>query len=163
MKTIKTYELKAFKDFRGKYIETFNINFYKETNLKAKFIQDDFSFSKKNVLRGFHGDSKTWKLFFCVKGKVQFAFINYDAQSKNYLDNESYVVDENSHVLFLVPPKHGTAHLVLSENAVINYKQTTFYGMYKQFSISYKSKCLNFKWKIKHPIVSQRDSNALVL
>lgn len=163
MNSIKIINLEESKDFRGKYIESFNTTFYKRFSIKTNFIQDDFSFSKKNVLRGFHGDHKTWKLFFCVKGKVQFAFINYDIKSKNYLDNVSFTVDENKPRLFLVPPKHGTAHLVLSEFAVINYKQSTLYGKYKQFSINYKSKCLKFKWKYKNPIVSKRDKNAIIL
>ena len=38
------------------------------TKINKKFIHDKFSLSK-NVLRGFHGDKKTWKLISCVYGK----------------------------------------------------------------------------------------------
>ena len=53
---LKIFKLYPFKDFRGKYIESFNS---KKINLK--FVQDDFSYSKKNILIVFHGDNKTLK------------------------------------------------------------------------------------------------------
>ena len=49
-----------FEDFRGTYTETYNIEIYSQAGIEQKFIQDNFSHSSKNVLRGIHGDSKTW-------------------------------------------------------------------------------------------------------
>ena len=73
IKGVKVKKLYAFKDFRGKYIETFIIKTFRKSN----FFKMIFP-TQKNILRGFHGDSKTWKLFTCVYGKVQFAAINFD-------------------------------------------------------------------------------------
>ena len=57
----------VFYDFRGEYIETWNIESYKDIpNEEVLFKQDDISTSIKHTLRGFHGDSKTWKLIQCV-------------------------------------------------------------------------------------------------
>lgn len=163
-KLLKSYILKldCFKDFRGKYIETFNHqSYFKE--FKLNFIQDDFSYSKKNILRGFHGDSNTWKLFKCIKGKIQFAVINNDSKSKFFKKNFSLVLNDNDNLQVLVPPKHGVAHLVLSADSILHYKQTTYYKQYPQFTINYKSKCLKFKWKSKKIIVSKRDSGGVML
>lgn len=154
---IKVIKYDPFKDFRGKYLETFNKNFYKKHKLKNKFIQDDFSYSKKNVLRGFHGDNKTWKIFTCIYGKVQFAFINNIKNSKKFGEIVSFIVDENSHKGFIIPPNFGSAHLVLSERSIIHYKQSTLYGETKQFTVSYKTKYKNFRWMSKQPILSKRD------
>ncbi len=159
IKGVKVKKLYAFKDFRGKYIETFNIKNFP----KIKFLQDDLSYSKKNILRGFHGDSKTWKLFTCVYGKVQFAAINFDKKSKNFKNNFTTILSDKNNLQILVPPKYGVAHLVLSKNAVLGYKQSTLYGKVKQFTINYKSPCLNFKWKSKKIRVSKRDSGGLCL
>ena len=52
-------KLKPLKDFRGKYLEIYNNQLFKKTKKKVKFIQDDISVSKKNVLRGIHGDFRT--------------------------------------------------------------------------------------------------------
>ena len=156
--------IKPFHDFRGKYVESFNLKKIKK-KYKIDFFQDDFSYSKRNVLRGFHGDSHTWKMFTCIFGKIQFAIINYDKNSKKFKKNESIILSENSNTQILVPPKHGVAHLILSKRAILHYKQTTYYKQYKQFTISYKSPCLKFKWKSKKLILSERDkgNKAIIL
>ena len=54
-------------DYRGEYIETWNIENYKifdhlvNDNDKIEFKQDDISTSVKHTLRGLHGDLVTWK------------------------------------------------------------------------------------------------------
>ena len=68
-------KLKPFKDLRGYYLETFNKNLFKRTKKKINFIQDDISVSKKNVLRGIHGDYKTWKLVSCLSGEFFFLVV----------------------------------------------------------------------------------------
>ena len=47
-----------FEDFRGSYVELYNDEVYKNAGISVEFIQDDISTSKKNVLRGFHFQSK---------------------------------------------------------------------------------------------------------
>jgi dTDP-4-dehydrorhamnose 3,5-epimerase len=158
---IKIIKLKPFRDFRGTYVESFNEKKYKK-KFNIKFVQDDFSSSKKGILRGFHGDSKTWKLFSCIKGKVQFAFINNDNNSKKFKKNFSICLNEKSNLQILVPPNYGTAHLVLSKNATIHYKQSTYYKTHKQFTINHKNKCLRFRWLLKKIIVSERDKNGKI-
>ena len=53
------------------------------------FNRDKFSISKKNVLRGFHGDKKTWKLITCLRGEILCVVVDYRSNSKNYLINLS--------------------------------------------------------------------------
>jgi dTDP-4-dehydrorhamnose 3,5-epimerase len=147
-----------FKDSRGYYIESFNKKDY-----PINFVQDDFSSSKKGVLRGFHGDAGTWKLFSCIYGKVQFGFINNNTKSNNFKKNITITLEERDNLQILVPPKFGTAHLVLSDRAIIHYKQSSYYQQFKQFTINYKSKAINFKWKSKKIITSLRDKGGILL
>ena len=81
IKGVKVKNSYAFMDFRGKYIYSISKTFRKSNFFKMIFP------TQKNILRGFHGDSKTWKLFTCVYGKVQFAAINFDKKSKNFKNN----------------------------------------------------------------------------
>ena len=71
-----------FRDFRGEYIEIYNKDFFKEKNINVEFIQDDISVSKKNVLRGIHGNNDTWKLISCLYGSFYLVVVNYDPDSK---------------------------------------------------------------------------------
>ena len=81
---IKPYK---FEDLRGSFIETYNLNFFNKKIKKIKFVQDDISISKKNVLRGIHGDNKTWKLVSCLQGKIYLIVVNNDKKSKDYRCN----------------------------------------------------------------------------
>ena len=77
-------ELESFSDHRGKYTETYNEDAYKRAGIDVHFIQDDISFSKKNVLRGIHGDQETYKLVSCLHGSFVLIVVNNDSESEEY-------------------------------------------------------------------------------
>ena len=56
------------------------------------FNLDKFTLSKKNVLRGFHGDKKSWRLITCVKGSILSVIVDYRPNSKNYLKFTSFKI-----------------------------------------------------------------------
>ena len=148
---------KPFYDFRGKYLEIYNRDFLKK-KFKLNFIQDDISISKKNVLRGIHGDSKTWKLVTCLYGKIKLLVVNNDEKSKQYKKYSIFLLSNKNNNQVLIPPKFGNGHYILSNFAIFHYKQTTNYNRKSQFSIKWNSKDFNFKWGIKKkPILSSRD------
>jgi len=148
-----------FKDKRGYFIETYNKEYYEEKLPKIKFIQDDISISKKNVLRGFHGDHKTWKLVSCIFGKIFFVVLNCDLKSKSFGKWESFILSHKNYTQILIPPSFGNAYYVLSDSAIFQYKQSSYYsGMEKQFTYKWNDKRFNIKWPCKKPILSKRDS-----
>lgn len=147
----------VFRDFRGEYVETYNRDLYLSKGIKIKFIQDDISVSRRNVLRGIHGDNLTWKLISCLYGKFYFVVVNCDTQSKNFGKWQSFVLSDKNRVQILVPPKYGNAHLVLSEKAIFHYKQSTYYDPKRQFTYKWDDPRFNIKWPVKQPILSVRD------
>ena len=75
---VKKITPSVFIDHRGYYEETYNKHFFLSRNINIDFLQDDISVSKKNVLRGIHGDEKTWKLISCFYGSFQLIVVNND-------------------------------------------------------------------------------------
>ncbi len=150
-------ELQAFEDHRGYYIETYNEKLYKENGISVSFVQDDFSVSRKNVLRGIHGDNETWKLISCPKGVFYLVVVCYDESSPNFGKWESFVLSEHNHTQVLIPPKYGNGHLVLSDEAIFQYKQSAYYNPSAQFSFRYDDPRFNIWWPVKNPILSRRD------
>ena len=74
----------VFEDFRGHYIETYNRNAYFTAGIPIDFVQDDISISHRHVLRGIHGDGKTWKLISCLQGSFYMVVVNNDPNSSQY-------------------------------------------------------------------------------
>lgn len=149
-----------FEDFRGTYVEIYNEKLYKDAGINVDFIQDDISVSSKHVLRGIHGDNETWKLISCLHGKFYLVVLNWDEKSPQFGKWESFILSEQNHLQVLVPPKFGNGHLVLSEQAIFHYKQSTSYNRAGQFTVLWKDEKVNIWWPIKNPIVSRRDEGS---
>ena len=147
----------VFEDFRGHYVETYNRNAYFTAGIPIDFIQDDISVSHRHVLRGIHGDTKTWKLITCLQGSFYFVVVNNDANSSQYREWEAFTLSDTNRLQVLVPPMFGNGHLVMSERAIFHYKQSTEYDRAGQFTLLWNDPALKIWWPVANPIVSERD------
>lgn len=147
----------VFKDHRGTYVMTYSGEVYRKLGLDVKFVEDDYSRSKKNVLRGIHADSKAWKLISCPSGEITVVIVNANRASKNFGKWQSFEIGDKNPIQILVPPKHGVAHLVRSKSAVFLYKQSEYYDPKRQTTFVWNDPRLKIKWPVKHPILSKRD------
>jgi dTDP-4-dehydrorhamnose 3,5-epimerase len=152
--TIQPY---VFEDFRGEFVETFNEKIYRSNGIDINWVQDDISISSRHVLRGIHGDGVTYKLLSCLHGKLYFVVVNCDTESKEFGKWQSFALSDVTRMQVLVPPKFGNAYLVMSDKAVFQYKQSSYYNRAGQFTYKWNDPQLNIWWPIKHPIVSIRD------
>lgn len=147
----------ASEDFRGSYVETYNEKIYKENGILSDFVQDDYSVSSRHVLRGLHGDDKTWKLIDCMHGKFYFVVLNVIEGSAQYGQWESFTLSETNRWQVLVPPNFANGHLALTDKIIFHYKQSEYYDPVGQFTIRYDDPRFKIWWPIKAPLVSRRD------
>ncbi|HCK03894.1 MAG TPA: dTDP-4-dehydrorhamnose 3,5-epimerase [Methylophilaceae bacterium] len=124
------------------------------------FRHDKFSSSKYNVLRGIHGDHKSWKLVSCVYGHVLQVVVDLRKNSSTYLEHECFDLDYNDHRMVLIPPGLGNAFYVKSEIATYHYK-LAYDGDYadadEQFTLAWNDPRINIDWPTNDPILSGRD------
>lgn len=147
----------VFKDFRGHFVETYSEELYKKNGIHISFVQDDIALSKKDVLRGIHGDNETFKLVSCLYGKLYYVVVNCDEQSPDFGAWQSFVLSDENMMQVLVPPKYGNAYLVQSAEAIFSYKQSTYYDAKRQFSYLWNDPRFGISWPIANPILSERD------
>lgn len=126
----------------------------------CKFVQDKISKSREGVIRGFHGDNKTWKLITCLQGRVKLITYNIDTDEKSvYLLD----ADDLTSTSILVPPRTLNAHQCLSATCTFYYKWSEFYtGPEDQWSVFYNDPEISPEWDLQgfDPIVSNRDQNS---
>ncbi len=153
---IKVFENDAGIDERGSIWTTWKKDEWKDLD----FNHDKFSISKKNVLRGLHGDIKSWKLVTCVFGEVFQVVVDTRPESKNYLKWESWKLSDENRKQILIPPNFANGFLCLSEKCVYHYKYS-YSGEYNdvenQFTMKWNDPQIGIKWPIKEPILSKRD------
>lgn len=147
----------VFEDFRGQYVQTYAEAQYRELGILAKFVEDDISVSRRDVLRGIHGDAKTWKLVSCLHGSFYLVVVNCDEKSKTFGKWVAFTLSDRNRHQVLIPPHHGNGHVVLSDWAVFHYKQSEYYDPSRQFTYRWDDPKLQIWWPIKSPIVSRRD------
>lgn len=147
----------VFEDHRGDYVELYNEMEFHRKGITIKFIQDDISMSTRHVLRGIHGDSRTWKLVSCLFGKFYLVVVNGDETSDQFGTWQSFVLSDRNRHQVLIPPHHGNGHVIMSDRAIYHYKQNTYYDPSHQFTYLWNDPRLNIWWPVKNPILSQRD------
>ena len=159
---IKVHKNKSFIDHRGYYWTSWK----KDKDKNIIYNHDKFSLSKKNVLRGLHGDKKTWKLVSCTYGELFLVIVNFNKESKNYLEWKSWTLSHKNGVQILIPPNYANGHLCLTEMCLLHYKLSykgSYNGPKKQFSLRWNDPKIAIKWPIKKPILSQRDKKTKFL
>ena len=149
-----------FADHRGGYIELYTRDTYAKAGITKEFIEDDISFSHKNVLRGIHGDTKTTKLISCISGEFYLVVVNFNSESPEYRQWTSFMLSAKNPAQVLIPEKFGNGHLVTSEMAIFHYKQTETYDRSEQFTIRWNDPAIGVTWPIQTPILSERDAES---
>ena len=146
----------SFEDFRGELFTFYKSSDYQNLN----FNHDKVSISRKNVLRGLHGDSKASKLITCLSGEILLAIVDNRKDSNNYLKWETIVLSEKNRIQVLIPPMFANGHLVLSEKATFFYKWA-YEGSYpdvdEQFTIKWNDPKVGIYWPVDNPILALRD------
>lgn len=144
----------VFKDFRGKYFELFNTEFWAK-HFDLEFVQDDFSTNRKGTIRGFHGDSKTHKLVTCISGAIQLNIVDpRDSKSATFT---LYMDGENLKQV-LIPAGCGTGFQALEDHTIFHYKQTTAYDRSSQFTIKWDDERFDPVWPLNNRVLSLRDA-----
>jgi len=145
----------AFTDYRGDLYTT-----WKEGDFDLKFNHDKVSTSRKNVLRGIHGDSKSWKLVTCLYGDIYFVIVDNRETSETFLKWDSMTLNSSNKKQVLVPPGVGNGFLVMSDQCVFHYKWAytgTYADVDEQFTIKWDDPIIGIDWPIDNPILSRRD------
>ena len=147
----------VFTDYRGDLWTTWKKDEFK---VDLEFNHDKISTSRKHVLRGIHGDFKSWKLVTCLYGEIYFVILDNRKSSDTFGKWESMVLDDKNKKQVLLPPGVGNGFLVMSNHCVFGYKWS-YNGNYPdvddQFSIKWNDASVGIHWPIQNPILSERD------
>jgi len=166
LKDLTIFFPREFRDHRGCYVETFNKKEYNNIILQKygeapEFIEDDISESSLNVLRGLHGDDKTWKLIQCLKGQLLLVVVDMRPASPTYQCWESFSLSSKNREQVLIPPNFVNGHLCMSHSCIFSYKQSAYYtGADTQITVRWDDPAIGIDWPTHHPILSNRDKSA---
>lgn len=158
-----------FTDDRGFFLEIYKDNIIKSIAPEFSVVQENMSFSKKNVFRGLHFQEKPYeqaKLVQCIHGCIIDIAVDIRPQSPQY--NQYIAVElssENKKQLF-IPRGFAHAFFVKSDSATIVYRVDNIYDPSSERTISFLDKDININYdklgiNLKEIILSDKDKNAM--
>jgi dTDP-4-dehydrorhamnose 3,5-epimerase len=159
-------EPRVFGDERGFFLESYNEKVFAELGIDERFVQDNHSNSRRNVLRGLHYQIKQpqGKLVRVVDGEIVDVAVDVRRSSPTFGGWEAvHLSGENQRMLWIPP---GLAHgfRVSSESAQVLYKTTDYYAPEHERTLSWNDPDLKIEWELDgDPIVSAKDQRGSAL
>jgi len=162
MKILKTkfkdlivFESNNFTDKRGYFRELTHQKYIKE-----KLIFTVVSKSKKNVLRGLHMQKKLQqgKYVSVVKGKILDVAVDCRKNSKTFGKHFKIILSHKNSKSIYIPPGFIHGFLGKDKENIVVYSCTNYRNKNSEIGVLWNDKDLNIDWKIKKPILSEKDS-----
>jgi len=151
-----------FNDERGYFFENFNYFAFKQDKIDLNFIQENFSKSKKNVIRGLHfqKNPKTQaKLVTAVSGEIFDVAVDLRKNSPTFGKWVSEILSEINHKSLYIPEGFAHGFCVLSESATVMYKINQEYSPDHEQGIIWNDPDIDISWPISESIISEKDQN----
>lgn len=155
---VRLIKPKVFEDARGDFVKTFHVGLFHEIGIDFTPVEEFYSTSRKNVLRGMHFQLPPHdhaKLVYCVRGRVLDVLLDLRKDSPSYSCFTSAELSRENHYQFYIPS--GVAHgfLALEDDSVMVYKTSTVHAPSHDAGIRWDS--FGFEWGFEFPICSTRD------
>jgi len=158
---------KIYSDARGAFSETFNLQRMAEAGLPTVWVQDNFSTSRRNVLRGIHYQvtQPQGKLVRVTHGAVLDVTVDLRRTSARFGQHVSIELSGENGKMVWIPQGFGHAFLVLSDVAGFTYKVTDYYSPAGERTILWNDPALGIEWPIAagDAIVSEKDAKGKLL
>jgi dTDP-4-dehydrorhamnose 3,5-epimerase len=153
-------EPRVFGDDRGHFLETYNERVFAEIGIREKFVQDNQSYSRQNVLRGLHYQIQQpqGKLVRAITGEIVDVVVDLRQSSATLGKWESFRLSGENKRMLWVPAGFAHGFRVISETAHVSYKATAFYAPEHERTIPWNDPDLAIDWQLDgEPTVSAKD------
>lgn len=165
IKGVLIIEPKIWGDDRGYFFESYSArDFAAKTGLDITFVQDNESKSRYGVLRGLHFQYPPYtqsKLVRVINGRVLDVAVDIRKGSPTYGQYVCCELTAENHRQFFVPKGMAHGFVVLSEEAVFQYKCDEFYHPEAEGAIAWDDKELGIQWPITTAdiVLSEKDKH----
>ncbi len=152
---VQTVPLQAFGDDRGRFMETFRVEWFPQVNWDR--LQSNRSDSSAGVLRGLHYHFKQVDYWLAIRGRIRVGLVDLRRSSPTYLNAASLDMGEDNPLGLFIPEgvAHGFAALT---DCTLMYIVNNYYdGGADEFGIAWDDPRAAIDWGVAEPALSQRD------
>jgi dTDP-4-dehydrorhamnose 3,5-epimerase len=150
---------KLFHDYRGTLVKPFAASEFAANGLRTDFVEQFFSTSAVNVLRGMHFQRPPHdhaKLAYCVAGRALDVLLDLRRSSSPYGQSCSLELSADAANSIYIGPGVGHGFLSTSEPALMVYSATSEYSPEHDEGVRWDN--FGFNWGVTNPVLSARDA-----
>lgn len=143
-------EPRIFRDDRGFFFETFNLAGMIGLGLPEDWKQDNFSLSKKNVIRGLHYqiDQPQGKLVRVVTGAARDVIVDLRKSSPTFGKHATVELSGDESRMVWIPAGFGHGFAALTETVALSYKVTDYYSPKSERCVLWNDPDLGIDWGV---------------
>ncbi len=159
-------EPRVFRDDRGFFLESYSRRSMAEAGILDEFVQDNHSYSSRNVLRGLHYQIQNpqGKLVRVAAGEILDVAVDLRRSSPSFGRWEAVRLSGENFRMLWIPVGFAHGFRVLSEKAHVLYKATDFYTPEHERTLAWNDPQLKINWELDaEPIVSGKDQKGVAL
>jgi dTDP-4-dehydrorhamnose 3,5-epimerase len=133
---------------------------------KINFVQDNHSYSAKNVLRGLHYQIRKsqGKLIRVVRGEIFDVAVDIRKTSSTFGHWVSEFLSAENKKQLWIPEGFAHGFVVLSEGAEVLYKTTDYWASEHERCIVWNDPDIGITWPVQsQPMLSKKDVEGLPL
>ncbi len=151
---------RIFPDERGLFRELYSFERYRRHGVEDAFVQDNLSVSRRDVLRGLHGDAQMAKLVGVIRGSAFDVIVDLRLGSPTYRRWFGTTLRAEEGRQIYVPRGFLHGFLALEDDTMLAYKQSAPYDAAREFSVAWNDADLGIEWPLgaRSPILSPRDA-----
>jgi dTDP-4-dehydrorhamnose 3,5-epimerase len=158
-------EPKAFGDARGFFMESYNERVMTELGIYKRFVQDNHSYSTRNVVRGLHYQivHAQGKLIRVAAGEILDVVVDLRRSSRTFGQWGAVPLSGENKRMLWIPPGFAHGFRVVSEGAHVLYKATDYYAPESERTLAWNDPELKIDWQLAgEPIVSAKDQRGVL-
>lgn len=161
---VRVVEPKVFGDTRGFFLECYNRREMSKLGIHGHFVQDNHSYSTRNVLRGLHYQIQhpQGKLIRVVVGEILDVAVDLRRSSRDFGKWSAVPLSGENKRMLWIPPGFAHGFRVVSTDAHVLYKTTDYYVPEAERTLAWNDPALKIDWQLEgEPIVSTKDQHGV--
>lgn len=154
-------ERTAISDDRGFFEELYQSSAFAVHGIRDQFVQDNYSRSRRGVLRGLHFQKRPRgqaKLVLALRGEVFDVVVDIRRGSPTYGKWVGLVLSGENRRILYIPAGFAHGFCVLSDEADVMYKVTVEYTAELDRGIAWDDSDIGIEWPVRDPVLSAKDA-----
>ena len=157
-------EPRVFGDPRGFFLESYNERELAQLGIQQRFVQDNHSYSMRNVVRGLHYQIQhaQGKLVRAVLGEILDVAVDLRKSSSSYGKWSAVSLSGENKRMLWIPAGFAHGFRVVSESAHVLYKATDYYEPASERTLAWNDPELKIDWQLTgEPVISSKDQQGV--